>query len=85
MAVLQKIKIIHIITRLDMGGSAQNTLQTCLRLDRDKYDIILVYGPSLESNMTDEEALSVQRWIEYGKKRVFVLSVFFPWFAGLIL
>ncbi|MDM8535884.1 glycosyltransferase family 4 protein [Desulfobacterales bacterium HSG17] len=61
-------KIIHIITRLDMGGSAQNTLQTCLGLNKDKYDVTLVYGLSLESKMTDEEILSVQRLVESGKK-----------------
>jgi len=47
-------KILHIITRLDMGGSAQNTLQTCKRLS-GKYETILVHGPSHESRMTDLE------------------------------
>ncbi|MBW2490931.1 MAG: glycosyltransferase family 1 protein, partial [Deltaproteobacteria bacterium] len=47
-------KIIHIITRLDMGGSAQNTLQTCKKLS-GKYETILVHGPSHESRMTDIE------------------------------
>jgi len=65
---LKKYKIIHIITRLDMGGSAQNTLQTCLRLNREKYDVTLVYGLSLESKMTDDETLSVQNLIESGIK-----------------
>lgn len=44
----------HIITRLDMGGSAQNTLLTCRELSA-KYEIVLVHGLSLESNMTDAE------------------------------
>ena len=47
-------KILHIITRLDMGGSAQNTLLTCLKLSR-KYEMVLVCGLSQESNMTDSE------------------------------
>ena len=47
-------KILHIITRLDMGGSAQNTLLTCLELSR-KYEMSLVCGLSQESNMTDSE------------------------------
>jgi glycosyltransferase involved in cell wall biosynthesis len=47
-------KILHIITRLDMGGSAQNTLLTCLELSR-KYEMVLVCGLSQESNMTDSE------------------------------
>jgi glycosyltransferase involved in cell wall biosynthesis len=58
-----RTKIIHIITRLDMGGSAQNTLQTCLKLS-DKYETILVHGPSYESRMTERE----KRIIEDGIK-----------------
>lgn len=51
-------KILHIITRLDRGGSAENTLLTCLGL-AEKYDIMLVHGFSLESHMTDWEKQSV--------------------------
>ena len=45
-------KILHIITRLDMGGSAQNTLLTCMELS-GKYEIILVHGRSHESGMSE--------------------------------
>ena len=48
-----------------MGGSAQNTLQTCLKLS-DKYETILVHGLSYESKMTDRE----KRIIEDGIKEV---------------
>jgi len=51
-------RIFHIITRLDMGGSAQNTLSTCLKLSR-KFEIVLVCGLSQESNMTDAEREAV--------------------------
>jgi glycosyltransferase involved in cell wall biosynthesis len=61
-------KIIHIITRLDMGGSAQNTLLSCKQLGR-KYEIILVHGLSLESDMTDAEKQTVQNNIEAAKKQ----------------
>lgn len=44
-------KVLHIITRLDMGGSAQNTLLTCKGLS-SKYEMILAHGPSIESNMS---------------------------------
>ena len=57
------MKIIHIITRLDMGGSAQNTLLTCRRMAR-KYEMVLVHGLSLESNMTDSEKAAVDAQIE---------------------
>jgi len=39
-----KIKILHIITRLDKGGSAENTVTTCLNLDKNKYETKLVFG-----------------------------------------
>jgi glycosyltransferase involved in cell wall biosynthesis len=55
-------KILHIITRLDMGGSAQNTLLTCLNLGR-KFEMVLVSGHSQESNMTDPEIEAVERQI----------------------
>ena len=39
-----KIKVLHIITRLDKGGSATNTLETVARLDKERYDVDLVSG-----------------------------------------
>ena len=56
-------KILHIITRLDMGGSAQNTLLTCLNLSR-KFEMVLVCGLSQESNMTDSEREAVEKQID---------------------
>ncbi len=56
-------KILHIITRLDMGGSAQNTLLTCHNLSL-KYEMVLVHGLSQESNMTDSEKEAVEAQIE---------------------
>ena len=52
------IKNLHVITRLDMGGSAQNTLLSCLGL-ADQYDMFLAHGLSLESRMTEEETAAV--------------------------
>ncbi|MDF1590718.1 MAG: glycosyltransferase family 4 protein [Desulfobacterales bacterium] len=49
-----KPKVVHIITRLDMGGSAQNTLLNCKEL-AEKYRMVLVHGLSLESGITDRE------------------------------
>jgi glycosyltransferase involved in cell wall biosynthesis len=40
-----KIKVLHIITRLDKGGSAENTFLTVKGLDKKKYDVILMSGP----------------------------------------
>lgn len=61
-------KILHIITRLDMGGSAQNTLHTCQELC-DKYEMVLVHGLSHESGMTDLEKQIVEDGVEKAKKK----------------
>ncbi len=61
--------VVHIITRLDMGGSAQNTLKTCAGLAGRKYSVILVYGESLESNMTEAERCRVQEELVNAEKQ----------------
>jgi glycosyltransferase involved in cell wall biosynthesis len=65
---LQKIKVIHIITRLDRGGSAQNTLLTCQELSH-KYDVVLAHGLSLESKMTPLEMQSLEGQITEARER----------------
>src|SRR5690348_1616036 len=40
------MKIIHIITRLIVGGAQENTLLTCEGLHRRGHEVILVTGPS---------------------------------------
>ncbi|UPT72422.1 MAG: glycosyltransferase [Elusimicrobiota bacterium] len=37
-------KVVHLITRLDLGGAQQNTLHTVLNLDRSVYEPVLVCG-----------------------------------------
>ncbi|MGF1511552.1 MAG: glycosyltransferase [Myxococcota bacterium] len=37
--------VLHIITRLDLGGAQQNTLDTCFGLDRKRFNVALMYGP----------------------------------------
>jgi glycosyltransferase involved in cell wall biosynthesis len=56
-----KIRVIHIITRLDMGGSAQETLLTVLTLDPQFYKVILVKGSTSESAMTSAEIQEVNQ------------------------
>ena len=53
---MKKIKILHIITRFDKGGSAENTLLTVIGLDKERYDVTMAYGPSTESLMSESEA-----------------------------
>jgi hypothetical protein len=52
----ERIKTIHIITRMDMGGSAQNTLTTALNHDSQHYNVWLIKGSTLESAMTKDES-----------------------------
>jgi len=58
--IQKKIKVIHVITRFDKGGSAENTFLTLRGLDRTKYDLMLVKGPSEESQMGDREQEAVR-------------------------
>src|SRR5712691_7996682 len=46
--------VLHIITRLDRGGSARNTFLTALGHDRKRFRVSLVYGRSVL--LTAEEA-----------------------------
>jgi glycosyltransferase involved in cell wall biosynthesis len=45
-------KVVHLITRLDLGGAQQNTLHTVRHLDPSKFEAVLVCGPG---GMLDEE------------------------------
>ena len=56
---MTKTKVLHIITRLDRGGSAENTIITVTGLDKKEYKIALIKGPTFESNMSKEEYASV--------------------------
>jgi len=67
--VNKHIKIIHIITRMDMGGSAQNTLLTALHHDSQHYNVWLIKGSTLESAMTKAEAKLVEDQLETAKKQ----------------
>jgi glycosyltransferase involved in cell wall biosynthesis len=72
---LEKIKVMHIITRLDKGGSAENTLLTCRGLT-ERCELVLVYGLSLESHMTECEEEAVESGIkEAEKKGVRVIAI----------
>ena len=42
----RKIKVLHIITRLDKGGSAENTFLTVKGLDKERFEVSLMCGPA---------------------------------------
>ena len=63
------LSVLHIITRLDMGGSAQNTLDSCLRLDPQKFAVTLLHGLSAESDMNPEERLRVESKLDAARQQ----------------
>ena len=65
----KKIKVIHIITRLVMGGSAQNTLLTALNHDPQRHSVSLIKGSTHESAMTETETQLVTKQLTTAKKR----------------
>jgi glycosyltransferase involved in cell wall biosynthesis len=40
----ERVKVAHLITRLDLGGAQQNTLYCCAHHDRKKFDVVLMTG-----------------------------------------
>ncbi|MBT4099844.1 MAG: glycosyltransferase family 4 protein [Gemmatimonadetes bacterium] len=56
-------RVLHVITRLDRGGSAENTLLTVAHLDPERYDITLAVGPS-EGPMSPTLELAQQAGVE---------------------
>ena len=39
-----RIKVAHVVTRLDLGGAQQNTLATVRGLDPERFETLLVCG-----------------------------------------
>jgi len=52
-----KIKVIHIITKLELGGAQQNTLFTLKKLDRNIFDPVLISGAG---GILDEETKKIE-------------------------
>lgn len=72
----KKSKVIHIITRLDKGGSAENTLLTVLGMDQKKYEVILIKGPTYESRMDKKEHAAVMADLkEAGQKGIKTFNI----------
>lgn len=49
-----RLKIVHVITQLELGGAQQNTLYTVEHLDRERFDVYLASGP--DGLLTEEAA-----------------------------
>lgn len=61
------VHVFHLITRMDMGGSAQNTLLTCRGL-ADRYAVTLAFGPTGESGMTEAERARVAAGLDDARR-----------------
>jgi glycosyltransferase involved in cell wall biosynthesis len=64
---MRKIKVLHIITRLDKGGSAQNTFLNLVGADKNIYDVTLMSGPVEEPTQDRRDQIE-----EYGIKHIFI-------------
>lgn len=51
------IRVVHIITKLELGGAQQNTLYTLAHLNRSVFEPVLICG---EGGILDEEARQLQ-------------------------
>ncbi|MFQ5582521.1 MAG: glycosyltransferase [Mariprofundaceae bacterium] len=49
------MRILHLITRMDGGGSAVNTLTCATEQQHRGHEAVLAFGPSLESEMSGQE------------------------------
>ena len=61
---MKEPKVLHIITRFDKGGSAQNTYLTLLGLKERNFQSYFVTGLSLESEMKYAEIKAQEKDIQ---------------------
>ena len=52
----RRYKVLHLITRLELGGAQQNTLYCTRHHDRDRFDVELIAGCG---GLLDDEALAI--------------------------
>jgi glycosyltransferase involved in cell wall biosynthesis len=67
-------KVVHIITRLDHGGSARETFQTVLGHDRDRFRVSFAFGRP-ETTTADDAALLKADLQQLGQAGVSVFQV----------
>ncbi|MCS7152042.1 MAG: glycosyltransferase [Endomicrobia bacterium] len=64
----QRIKVLHIITKLELGGAQQNTLYTVEHLDKQHFDVYLATG---KGGILDNKAIELAA---RGKIKLFFVS-----------
>ena len=70
-----RIKVLHVITRFDKGGSAENTFLTVCGLDKGRYEVVLVKGPSPSGDADDPEVRAAQANLDACEARIRVISL----------
>jgi glycosyltransferase involved in cell wall biosynthesis len=65
----ERIKVVHIVTRLDLGGAQQNTLHTVRHLDPKRFEAVLLCG---SGGALDSE---LQSWPSDGPRWRFVRNL----------
>lgn len=60
--LLKKPRVLHVITRLDRGGSAENTLLSAARMER--YAVVVAVGPT-QGERSPTEVLARERGVEF--------------------
>lgn len=75
-AAMEKHKVIHVITRFDKGGSAENTFLTVRGLDSERYEVILIRGLARQSPAGIPEARAIASNLEEaGKAGVRIITI----------
>lgn len=61
-----RVKVIHVVTRLDFGGAQQNTLHTVAHLDPARFDVVLACGRggTLDPEAEARSAPARLRWVD---------------------
>ncbi len=65
---MTELRICHAVTRLDRGGSAENTLRTAVHQARSGHRVWLVAGPSHESAMGPRERAALEAELEAARR-----------------
>lgn len=55
---MDKIKVVHIITKLELGGAQKNTLYTVEHLNKEKFEVYLISG---YGGILDDEAINLNK------------------------
>lgn len=67
---MKKVKVVHIITKLELGGAQQNTLYTVEHLDKNLFDVYLLSG---RGGILDDFAKSLVK--NSGVKVIFISTL----------